>query len=741
GITGMSCASCAAHIEHNLMQTPGVIAAEVNFATQSANVEFDKSKTGEKEISEAVTSIGYGVIAGDDDIELSSTLDREVQAEFKDTRMRFIIAAIFTLPLLVIAMSHDSFWWSKGEASRFLQLALATPVVLYSGSKIFKRAWAALKNLTADMNSLIAVGTGTAYLYSLTATLAPQLFSGALNSHPPLYFEAAAAIITLVLLGNLLENRARWRTGDAIRKLIELRPATAHIEKNGIESEILTSEVAIGDIVVVRPGEMIAVDGIITSGTSSINESMLTGEALPQLKNPGDKVFAGTVNTNGFFKFRATRVGRETALEQIIELVKNAQAQKPPIARLADKVSGVFTPAVIIIAIITFIVWYIAAPQEQKFSVAMLNFISVLIIACPCALGLATPTAIMVAIGRGARSGILIRGGDSLETAYRVDTVVFDKTGTITLGAPIVNNFTVFNGFDEAETLNLAQAAEQLSEHPLSRAIVNFALEHRAIKTLPQLKNEVENFEVMEGLGVKASVNNKQVLIGSLRALTSEGVNTDTIDEANDKDEALTAAYIAIDGKPAGRFQFFDPIKAEARQVVKELKDRGIEVILLSGDSKKIAEKVGQEIGISNVIAEVLPGDKASVIEKLKSKGRKVAMVGDGINDAPALAAADVGIALGTGTDVAIEAAQILSVSGNLKELLSIIKLSHATMSTIKQNLFWAFIYNAIGIPLAAGVLYPFTGWLLSPIFASAAMSLSSVSVVLNSLRLRLARL
>ncbi|MCW5958026.1 MAG: copper-translocating P-type ATPase [Pyrinomonadaceae bacterium] len=739
-ITGMTCAACANRIERTLNRKPGVRKASVNFATERATIEFDPSTTNTGTLIETVRDTGYDVVEVSDKENAQDSLEAAHAAEYVTLKRKFIVAAVLSLPVLVIAMSHGSISFLNFDGVNWLQFLLTTPVVVYSGRQFYTGAWAAFRHRSADMNTLIAVGTGTAYIYSVLATAFPSLFvteSGAHSAHAatmvPVYYEAASAIIALILLGSTLEARAKGRTGDAIRKLIGLQPKTARVVRNGEELEVETDRVIAGDVVIVRPGEKIPVDGVVTEGASAVDESMLTGESIPVEKSAGSEVFGATINKSGAFHFRATKVGKDTALQQIVKLVRDAQGSKPPIARLADTISGIFTPVVISIAIATFVIWFVAASPEVRFTMALVNFVSVLIIACPCALGLATPTAIMVGTGKGAELGILIKGGDSLETAHKLNTIVLDKTGTVTKGEPELTDVVTENGFNEHELLRLIASAEKLSEHPLAAAIVRGA-EKRGIDI-----NKAEAFNAIAGRGVEARVAGQHLLLGNERLMTESGIEIETssADAERLADEGKTPMYAAIDGKFAGLVAVADTVKPGSKEAVAELQRLGLEVVMMTGDNERTADAVAREVGITRVLSQVLPQDKAGEIKRLQAKGKLVGMVGDGINDAPALAQADVGIAIGTGTDVAIEASDITLIRGDLRGVERAIALSKATIRTVKQNLFWAFIYNLIGIPVAAGILYPFTGWLLSPIIASAAMSLSSVSVVSNSLRLR----
>ncbi len=734
-----------AQLESHLARVRGVIKANFNLATMAVAVEYLPESADKREIRRAIEEFGYRVreVKGTGDA-AENSLEAAHAAEYADLKRKFWVAAVLSLPILVIVMSHGTIELFNFPGVNWLQLALATPVVFYSGWQFYRGAWAGFRHRTADMNTLIAVGTGTAYIYSVLATIFPSFFVNAVGQTMnmpgmeatqavPVYFEAASVIIALILLGRLLEARAKGQTGAAIKKLVGLQAKTARVIRDGKEIEIETEEVVPGDIVQVRPGEKIPVDGVLVEGSSAIDESMLTGESLPVEKKTGDEVFGATINKTGAFQFKATKVGKDTALQQIVKLVQDAQGSKPPIAKLADTISGIFTPVVICIAIATFVIWFVAAAPEVRFTMALVNFVSVLIIACPCALGLATPTAIMVGTGKGAENGILIKGGDSLETAHKLNTIVLDKTGTITRGEPSLTDVVAADGFAENDFLAIVASAEKSSEHPLAAAIV------RGAETRNLTFEKIESFNALEGRGIEAHISGKDLLLGNLRLMNERKIALNGAEATVEKlaSEGKTPMFAAIDGKFAGIVAVADTIKPESKDAIRTLQNLGLEVVMMTGDNKRTAEAVAAQVGIKRVLAEVLPEGKSGEIRRLQAEKKIVGMVGDGINDAPALAQADVGIAIGTGTDVAIEASDITLIKGDLRGVATAIALSKATIATVKQNLFWAFIYNVLGIPIAAGILYPFTGWLLSPIIASAAMSLSSVSVVANSLRLR----
>jgi len=664
----------------------------------------------------------------------------EADPEYDSMRLRFWVSAALSLPLLMLAMLGESLGLRLAPtALNGIELFLATPVVLWGGWPFFNRFWASLVNRSPNMFTLIGLGTGAAYLNSLAATLFPQLFPASfrdMHGAVPVYFEAAAVITTLVLLGQVLELRARQQTSGAIRALLNLAPQQAHLlAADGIEKDVALDQLKHGDRLRVRPGERVPVDGAIREGASAVDESMVTGEPMPVEKTAGDKVTGGTLNTSGSFIMEAERVGNETMLAQIVKLVSEAQRSRAPMQRLADKVSGYFVPAVIVAAILAFLGWAFFGP-EPRLAHALVAAVAVLIIACPCALGLATPMSIMVAVGRGAHVGVLVRNAEALEALAKVDTLVIDKTGTLTIGQPqVVQSWTApSSGLSETQMLRFAASLERASEHPLAVAVVAFAKERGVVLAEP------ESFRSTGGLGVQGQVNGRQVIVGSQKYLEDLGVG-DSTDEFDGTvwatNKSLTLVFVAVDGKLAGLVILADQIKPDAMEAVTKLEADGVRVVMLTGDRREAAEQVARELGIEELRTDVLPQGKGEIVQKFKSEGRIVAMAGDGINDAPALAAADVGIAMGTGTDVAIENAGITLVKGDLRGIVRARKLSRATIRNIKQNLLFAFLYNAIGIPIAAGVLYPVFGLLLSPMLASAAMSFSSVSVIANALRLR----
>jgi Cu+-exporting ATPase len=724
-LTGMTCAACARTIERTLQKVDGVAQASVNFATSRAEVRFDPSTTDVPHLVEAVRDVGYDVAPlNQDDREAKDARDDEYQV----VRRKLAVSLALFVPILILSMAGFSF-----RGGQFLQLVLTLPVVFFAGAGFYRRAWISLRHRNADMNTLIAIGTGAAFLYSVYATA-----TGGLH----VYFEVTTAIITLVLLGRVLESRARNRTSAAIERLLVLQPKTALVIRAGSEVDVPIDQVEEDDIMLIRPGERIPVDGVVLDDGSAIgdrrssiveiDESMLTGESMPVEKRAGDTVIGGSVNKTGAFRFRATRVGTHTVLHQIIRLVQQAQAQRAPVARLADVVSGYFTPVVLCIAVAAFVIWFDVLPPGARFATALVNFVAVLIIACPCAMGLATPTAILVSTGRGAERGILIKSGEVLERAQKITTVVLDKTGTITTGKPVVTDVA------SESVLALGASVERASEHPLAAAIVEAA----QARNIPL--RQATNVKALPGRGVSGVVDGQRVLIGSARLMEEHSVDIASFqrESARLMENGRTVIFVSAErAGVVGLLGIADTPRPTASAGIRRLKQMGLEVIMLTGDNELTAGAIAKEVAakgeIDRVIAGVLPDRKAMEIETLQRSGKVVAMVGDGINDAPALAQADIGIAMGTGTDVAIEASDITLMRPDLGAVADAILLSRKTLQVIKQNLFWAFFYNVLGIPIAAGALYPFTGWLLSPMIAAAAMSFSSVSVVANSLRLR----
>ena len=737
-VTGMTCANCALTIERTLnKKVPGVVQASVNFAAERAHVEYIPSVTDTDEMVAAIEKAGYGAIRPDEALEGEDAELAARRAEIRDQTRKFLVGVVFTAPLFFLSMGRDFGLfglWSHAAWMNWLFWALATPVQFYTGWDYYTGGLKSLRNKSANMDVLVAMGSSVAYFYSLALLLFPTL-----GEH--VYFETSAVIITVIKLGKMLESRTKGRTGGAIRKLMGLRPKTATILENGKEKEIPLSQVKVGDVVVVRPGESIPVDGVVTGGDSSVDESMLTGEPIPVDKGPGDKVTGGTINGEGRLQFEAKAVGKDTALARIIRLVQEAQGSKAPIQALADRVAAVFVPAVIVIAFLTFILWWSIGGE---FVPAMIRLVAVLIIACPCALGLATPTAIMAGTGKGAEKGMLFKNSEALEMATKLDTVVLDKTGTITMGKPAVVNIVASDATikDEEALLTLAASVERGSEHPLGRAILK-AAEGRGLNLF-----EPEAFKASRGLGVQGKVDGHDVMVGKPNWFSDKAL--DMSGEMNEirslQDEGKTVMVVEIDGKLAGLIAVADTLKPESTDAIGELHRQNLKVVMLTGDNIQTAQAIASEVNIDEVVAEVRPEEKSAKIKELQDKGEKVGMVGDGINDAPALAQADVGLAIGTGTDVAIETGDVILASGNLKGVSRAIDLSRATMRTIKQNLFWAFFYNVVLIPVAAGVLYPleFLPYFLRqlhPILAALAMAMSSVTVVSNSLRLYRAKI
>lgn len=731
-VGGMTCAACVRRVENAIKDVDGVEDATVNLATSRATVVYSPDAAGISAIRSAIEEAGYEFL-GIYSRETGDRTDEARREKLADLKRKVAVGAVLSVLIMAGSMRH-AFPFLHAVPVRlmlYILLVLSTPAVFWVGKRFLTGAVKATLHKTADMNTLVAIGALSAYIYSALATFFPWFFA-APGREPPIYFDGAAMIVTLVLLGRFLELKARGKTSDAIKKLMKLSPKTACVIRDGSEADVPVEEVVPGDLVVIRPGSSIPTDGTVASGQSAVDESMLTGESMPVSKNPGDEAFAGTINQSGSFVMKATRVGAETALARIIRLVEEAQGSKAPIQHFADKVASIFAPTVIVLAVVTFAIWYFAVP-DHVLSRAILNFVSVLIISCPCAMGLATPTAVMVGAGLGAESGILIKGGESLERAHNLNTIIFDKTGTITKGEPAVTDVAVASGFSETGLLELAAPQANLSEHPLSKAIAARAREMNAAA------RDVEDFESVAGFGSRAKVDGQDVLIGSWNFIRSEGAITEELEEKAEifGKSGKTCVFVASGGKLAGIIALADTIRPSAPRAVSLLREMGLEVMMLTGDRRQTAEAIARQAGIDRVLSEVLPGDKAGEVRRLQGEGRITGMVGDGVNDAPALAAADVGIAVGAGADIAIEASDITLIRDDLLLVPSAVKLSSLTMRIIKQNLFWAFFYNTIGIPIAAGALYPFFGILLNPMFAAAAMAMSSVSVVSNALRLR----
>ncbi|NWQ39982.1 copper-translocating P-type ATPase [Bacillus sp. EB106-08-02-XG196] len=738
-IEGMTCAACAKRIEKVTSKLDGVLESSVNYATEKLSISFEPSKVRVSDIKQAIEKAGYNAT------EEETTVDSDKERKEKEIKLlwkKFVISAVFTVPLLVITMGHMFFEPLGFKLPAIIdpmvnplyfgliQLLLVLPV-LFAGNRFFTVGFSSLISRSPNMDSLIAMGTSAAFLYGIFAIF--QIYGGNIDYAYDLYFEAAGVIITLILLGKYLEAVTKGKTSEAIKKLMGLAPKTAIIIRNGKEVEIAIEEVEVGDIIVVKPGEKMPVDGEVIEGMTSVDESMLTGESMPVEKNIGDAIIGASINKNGLIKYKATRVGKDTALAQIIKLVEDAQGSKAPIAKMADIISGYFVPAVIGIAIAAALAWYFFAGETGVFSLTI--FISVLVIACPCALGLATPTAIMVGTGKGAEYGVLIKSGVALETAHKIKTIVFDKTGTITEGKPKVTDVVMKSESEITEEylLQLAASAEKGSEHPLGEAIVKDA-EERGI----EFKN-LDFFKAIPGHGIEVEMDGKNILLGNRKLMVESEISLKDLEVTSDRlaGEGKTPMYVAIDGQMAGIIAVADTVKENSKKAIEQLHKMGIEVAMITGDNRRTAEAIAKQVGIDRVLAEVLPEDKANEVKKIQAEDRKVAMVGDGINDAPALAQADIGIAIGSGTDVAMESADIVLMRSDLMDVPTAIQLSKKTISNIKQNLFWAFGYNTLGIPIAMGVLYLFGGPLLNPIIAAAAMSLSSVSVLLNALRLK----
>jgi Cu+-exporting ATPase len=741
-IEGMSCAACASAVERSLSRTPGVQRALVNYATEKATITYAPTEASPAELRAAVENAGYAVAERAADTSAAdhqAEADRQKAAAYLALKKRFGVAAVLAAVIMLLSMSMlwpalmmrlNVYWLNYGL------LALTLPVLLFSGSEFYASAWKGLRHRSANMDTLIALGTGAAFLYSLAATVAPGYFARH-GVAPEVYYDTTATIIALILLGKVLELRAKTQTSAAMRALLSLQARTARVVlANGQELDLPIEQVRPGDLVAVRPGEKIATDGTVETGHSAVDEAMLTGESLPVEKQPGDQVFGATLNKTGAFRFRVQKVGADTMLAQIVQLVEDAQGSRAPIQRLADRVSAVFVPAVVGVAVLTFVAWFCLAPAESRLPLALVSFVAVLIIACPCALGLATPTAIMVGTGKGAEHGVLIRSAEALEKAYQVDTVLLDKTGTITQGEPAVTDFVAFPGYTEASLLPLVAAVERHSEHPLAAAVVRHAEASQPTATLP-LAN---NFQALAGQGATATVDGQVVLVGNRGLLATQHISLPPALAAQADTllaQAKTVLYVAVAGQAAGLLGVADTVRATSAEAIRQLQQRGLEVVMMTGDNAQTAARVAEQVGIKRYFAEVLPQDKAQQVKQLQAEGRTVAMVGDGINDAPALAQANIGLAMGSGTDVAMEAAGITLMRADLRSVVTALDLSRQTMRTIRQNLFFAFIYNLLGIPIAAGLLYPIWGIRLSPMLAAGAMALSSLSVLTNSLRLR----
>ena len=738
-ISGMTCAACSARIEKVVSKIEGVESVTVNLTTEKLSAYIDEEVADVQKIKAAVERAGFG---WSELKEGSQQADEDRQKKEREINLlwkKFIVSAVFSLPLLYISMGSMLSFLSFLPIPKYLepmdyplnfalvQILLTIPVLI-AGNRFYVVGFRAIRMKSPNMDSLIAMGTTAALIYSLYSTW--QIYQGNMGFVEGLYFETAGVIITLILLGKSMEAVSKGRTSEAIKKLMGLAPKTATVIKNGKEIEISIDDVEENDIVLVKPGAKIPVDGEITEGFTSVDESMLTGESMPVDKKVGDSVFAATINKNGLIRFRATKVGDNTALAQIIKLIEDAQQSKAPIAQMADIVSGYFVPTVFVIAIASFALWMLSG---ETLSFSLTIFVSVLVIACPCALGLATPTAIMVGTGKGAENGILIKGGEALETTHKINTIIFDKTGTITEGKPTVTDIITTGTVDSDSLLQITASAEKGSEHPLGEAIVKSA-EDKGLELYP-----IEHFESITGQGINATIQGKQLLIGNIRLMQEMNIAVEAV--LKDADtlaaQGKTPMYIALDSKLAGIIAVADVVKPGSAKAVKKLMEMGIEVAMITGDNRRTAEAIAKQVGITRVLSEVLPQDKSGEVKKLQQEGRRVAMVGDGINDAPALVQSDIGIAIGSGTDVAMESADIVLMHSDLMDVVTAIQLSKSTIRNIKQNLFWAFAYNVAGIPLAAGVLHIFGGPLLNPIFAAAAMSLSSVSVLSNALRLR----
>ena len=738
-IEGMTCASCVTAVEQSLTRTPGVLEANINPTLSEVSVLYEPRVIDFEGLKRAIEASGYEAREASAATETGvDKQEQERQEEYRTLMRKFWFAAAISLP--VMGFSYPDLipglreWMPMGSTERRVVWGLlgliTVPVMLWSGSQFYTGMWSALKHRSANMHTLIAIGISAAFLYSIVAVAFPQLFPSLALAE--VFWDVTAVVVALVVLGMALEVKAKGRTSEAIKKLIGLQPKTARVLRDGKEMDIPVEEVLVGDTVIVRPGEKISVDGEVIEGSSAVDESMITGESIPVEKHAGEEVIGATLNKTGSFKFRATKVGKDTALANIIRMVQDAQGSKAPIARVVDKVSGYFVPAVMILATIAAVVWYDVGP-EPRFIFATIVFVTTLIIACPCALGLATPTSLTVGIGKGAENGILIRSGDALQTAKKLDAIVLDKTGTITKGEPALTDVVAASGFDESTVLRLAASLERGSEHPLGEAIVQGAEARQITLTA------AAEFAAIPGHGVSGKVDGRMVLLGNAKLMRDRNVDIGGLTQNWERlaEEGKTPMYVAVDGKAAGLVAVADTIKPDSKSAIAALRKMGLEVIMITGDNARTANAIARQVGVDRVLSEVPPQDKAHEVRKLQLEGKTVAMVGDGINDAPALAQADVGMAIGTGTDVAIEASDITLIKGRLNGVVTAIEISRATMHNVYQNLFGAFIYNSLGLPIAMGVLYPAVGLLLSPLIAAAAMASSSVTVVTNANRLR----
>ncbi len=726
-VSGMTCASCAISLETYLKPFDGVTDVSVNYPNQSVAIKYHPNTISIETIQEKAQEIGYSILLGDEK-EIQKTFEESEEKRLKSLKSKLIFSAIFSIPVFIMAM----FFMGKIPYENWIMMALSIPVLFWSGSEFFVIAWRKLKHFSANMDTLVALSTGVAFTFSVFNTVYPQFFLSR-GVAPHVYYESAVIIITLILLGRFLEERAKSKTSSAIKKLMGLKPKEVSVIRNGEEQIILYEEIIKGDLIILKPGDKVPVDGKVKKGETYIDESMISGEPIPVAKVKGDQVLAGTVNQKGSLRIIANKVGNETLLSQIIKLVEQAQASKPAIQKLADKVAGIFVPIVISISLLTFALWYIFGP-EPTFTYALLTLITVLIIACPCALGLATPTALMVGIGKGAEQGILIKDAQSLETAYKIDTLILDKTGTITEGKPKVTNFVWHDENYTAKFKEILLSIELQSEHPIAEAVVKH-LKNENIETL-----ETENFESITGLGAKADVLGSAYYVGNERFMITNGVEIPDhllLVAEELKSEAKTVIYFGSAKKVEAIIAIADQVKESSVLAIQKLHEMGIDIYMLTGDNEKTASAIAKQVGLKHFMANVMPADKGNFVKELQDNGKVVAMAGDGINDSHALAQADVGIAMANGTDIAMESAGITLIHSDLMQITKAIKLSKATMQTIKQNLFWAFVYNLVAIPVAAGVLYPISGFLLNPMIAGAAMSMSSISVLTNSLRLK----